>query len=266
MVGLKKTVVIFVAASISFSTILQAHDSYVGYSGAPGSKGTCPCHGVPGGTIIAEGFPSNYVPGKSYIIKIAHGADTNKIVNYNASVRKGAGDSTANAGTITSGDQTETYDVAPNETNGVHLVNSFFNDSSTFNWQAPSVGTGDVKLYVAGLQVGHDGPKNALIITAKESGTAVKTSEVQRNRPLYIFLSGVNKIVTQLPPGFDPLDGSLKIFDTQGHAIRMNVVSTGNSLIWQGTDKRGDLLTPGTYFFKYIRDKDQFDGRIVVAR
>ncbi len=50
------------------SVQVMATTSRTGYSGAPGSRGTCAssCHGVSGGTLVLVGFPTTYVPGQVY--------------------------------------------------------------------------------------------------------------------------------------------------------------------------------------------------------
>ena len=146
-------------------TIVIAFPPYVGYSGAPGSSGSCAstCHGTTGGTIQITGFPTEYVPGNSYIITISH-VGGNSIRNFNGSCRIGTG--SQNAGVITAGSNTSVYNVS-SETNGIHFTSS--NQSSgTFNWTAPAMGTGDVKLYIAGLQGSKNGPNTNLVLTSTE--------------------------------------------------------------------------------------------------
>src|SRR5512139_3091218 len=121
--------------------VAMAEVTFTGYSGAPGSGGTCAgeCHGGSGGTIQAVGFPTAYTPGQSYVVSVVHRGGSS-IANFNASVRIGSGSQTA--GTITAGYLTATYSTG-NEANGVHLSGRD-QDSCTFNWQAPSPGVGDV--------------------------------------------------------------------------------------------------------------------------
>ena len=137
----KKMLAIGMGILIVSATISNAHETYTGYSGAPGSEGACtPCHGTTGGQITATGFPSAYSPGAAYTIKIAH-SSSGIIVNFNASCRVGA--SSQNAGTIAAGTNTAVYNVATYETNGVHFGTSMM-DSGTFKSTAPP-GTGAVK-------------------------------------------------------------------------------------------------------------------------
>jgi hypothetical protein len=148
-----------------------AHTSYTGYSGAPGSNGTCAssCHGVSGGTITVTGFPSTYTPGQSYTVKVAHNGGA-KIQQFNGSCRIGT--SSTNAGVIASSYNTATYNVT-SETNGVHLAIAT-SDSGKFLWTAPAVGTGQVRLYVAGTQTtSSSGPNTTLVLSATEGAVPI---------------------------------------------------------------------------------------------
>ncbi|MEE9553752.1 MAG: T9SS type A sorting domain-containing protein [candidate division Zixibacteria bacterium] len=136
--------------AILFVTVF-AHSNYTGYSGAPGSNGSCSnsCHRqysfVP--NITVTGFPEVYEPETQYTIAVAHESGST-INQFNASVRIGEG--SENAGVLAEGINTAIYDT-PNETNGAHW-NSADIDSGTFIWTSPPTGTGEVRLYWAGLQ------------------------------------------------------------------------------------------------------------------
>jgi hypothetical protein len=137
-----------------------AHASYMGYSGAPGCSGTCAgsCHGGSGGTVAISGFPQSYTPNQQYLITIRK-LSGSSIRNFNASCRIGTG--SQNAGTIAAGTGTSTYNTS-GETNGVHL-SSINQDSATFSWTAPTVGTGNVRLYVGALQGNYSSGLNTVI-------------------------------------------------------------------------------------------------------
>lgn len=146
---------------------LYAHDNYTGRSGAPG-RDTCAssCHGGPVmNTVQVIGFPTVYTPGAAYLLTIKK-VSGGTIVNFNASCRVGAS-GTTNAGTITSGLQTSTYNVT-GETNGVHFT-SANHDSGRFTWTAPAAGTGLVKLYAGAIQTDIDGDNNTIVLTATEA-------------------------------------------------------------------------------------------------
>jgi hypothetical protein len=133
------------------SNAVLARNHYTGYSGAPGSNGTCTnsCHGQYSfpQTVNMTGFPTQYTPGEQYVISVSR--DSGAVINqFNASVRVGTGEEIA--GILTAGLNTEIYNT-PNETNGVHWTAANI-DSGTFLWTAPDPGVGEVRLYWAGLQ------------------------------------------------------------------------------------------------------------------
>jgi len=142
-----------------------AFPEYQGYSGAPGTGGTCAgtCHGSGTGSITISNFPTVYTPNQAYLLTINR-LSGSSIANFNGSVRIGTGSS--NAGTLTAGTGTSTYNTT-GETNGIHFTSN--NQlTGTFNWMAPSAGTGDVKLYVAGHQGTYNGPNTVLALVATE--------------------------------------------------------------------------------------------------
>lgn len=156
---------------LAFSLTLPAlaRNNYTGYSGAPGSRGTCAssCHGGGGGTVTVTGFPETYAPGQSYTISIQRSSGSS-IGNFNASCRIGTGSNPA--GVLSGGTNTATYNVSQ-ETNGVHL-SSNNQTSGTFNWQAPASGTGPVRLYVAAHQGNYSGANTEIVFLSEESAAA----------------------------------------------------------------------------------------------
>lgn len=156
--------------------ILFAHPNFTGYSGAPGSKGTCAssCHGFPGGTIALSGFPSTYTPGQNYTLKVSHGSG-GIIANFNASVRIGSG--STNAGVLSAGQNCATYNTA-GETNGIHFSTES-QDSGSFSWTAPDTSVGEVRLYLAGHQgTTSDDPNTELVFSATPSACLAVRGDV----------------------------------------------------------------------------------------
>jgi hypothetical protein len=153
--------------SILIASPVYAHTNYTGYSGAPGRE-TCAssCHGGGGGTITVTGFPTSYNPNQQYLLAVQHTSGST-IVNFNASCRIGTG--TGNAGVIAAGSGTSTYNVN-GETNGVHFTSGNL-DSGTFSWTAPPAGTGEVRLYVGGLQGSYGGANTTLTLLASEASS-----------------------------------------------------------------------------------------------
>jgi hypothetical protein len=151
------------SALLLLATSLFAHPTYIGYSGAPGALGRCAssCHGLPGGTVQVFGFPNQYTPNQAYLITVRKISGL-AIKNFNASVRLATGP--VNAGLISAGDFTETYNVS-GETNGVHMTTLDL-DSATFTWLAPNVGFGIVRMYVGAHQGLRDTGTNTTIVLA----------------------------------------------------------------------------------------------------
>lgn len=167
---MKKSLIL--AAILMTALLLYARTDYTGYSGAPGSYGTCAysCHGtIGGGTIQINGFPTEYVPLQTYNVTIFH-TGGNQISQFNGSCRAGFG--TQNAGVISAASRTETYNVAV-ETNGIHFSTAS-QDTAAFDWTAPHLGTGEVRLYIAGQQDGQYGPNTILVLVANEQHTNVE--------------------------------------------------------------------------------------------
>lgn len=152
---------------LSLAGATFARSNYRGYSGAPGSLGTCAssCHGSTNGTVEVTGFPTSYVPDSTYLITIANNGGQS-INNFNGSVRVGTG--STNAGVITAGTNTSTYNVTQ-ETNGIHWTSNN-HTSGTFNWQAPAEGTGTVRLYVGAHQgTSENGANTSIELVADEA-------------------------------------------------------------------------------------------------
>jgi hypothetical protein len=157
--------VIFLIASI-----IYAHPNFTGYSGAPGSNGTCAssCHGSGTGTITITGFPSTYQPLSTYRIVINHNGGS-KIYNLNASTRIGS--ATTTAGTFTPITNSTTYSDVES---GVHASSNLV-DSVVFQWTAPESGGEVITLYIAGLQGSYSGVNTKISIPSSPLLTSVNS-------------------------------------------------------------------------------------------
>jgi hypothetical protein len=234
-----------VAATTLFVAAALALPGYTGYSGAPGTAGTCAgtCHGSGTGTIQTVGFPTAYEPGQSYVIRVFKQSGSS-ISNFNASVR--VGDGTQTAGTITAGYVTATYSTG-SEPNGVHL-SSNSQDSCTFNWQAPDPAVGDVKLYVAGHQ-GNQGGANTVTVLTSSPMTGVNEGT---RRPLGMTFelrpsvaAGPVGIRLSAPTGSHP---SLRVVDRVGRVVaRIGAPESEQLVVWRPLDRDGRRLAAGTY-------------------
>lgn len=167
--------------SLTLAGSLFARSNYRGYSGAPGSLGTCAssCHGSGGGTVEITGFPTEYVPDSTYLITIT-AVSGSSINNFNGSVRVGTG--STNAGTISGGTGTATYNVT-GETNGIHL-SSNNRTSGTFNWLAPASGTGTVRLHSGAFQGTNMNSGRSTSITLVATEAVVESPPDQASNPV----------------------------------------------------------------------------------
>jgi hypothetical protein len=226
-----------------------AHASYTGYSGAPGSSGRCAasCHGSSGGSIQVSGFPTEYVPGDIYTLTISHSSGST-IRQFNGSCRVGTG--SANAGLIAAGTGIVTYNVA-SETNGVHL--SAQNQSSaTFLWTAPAAGTGDVRLYIAGLQGSLSGQNTTLALVAAEQSTeAIGGPSTGGPATLLSGSNHPNPFPAQTTIAYDLPHAApvwLQIFDATGRSLtnfsRQETAGT-HEFTWDSS-----LYPAGVYFYR----------------
>ena len=228
---------IIVCGILGLAVAISARTSYTGYSGAPNSKGTCAtdCHGGSGGTIKATGFPASYVPGQKYSITVSHDGGS-KIAQFNASTRIGSG--SKNAGTLAAGASTSVYNTS-GETNGVHF-SSTSQDNGTFNWTAPSEGTGSVKLYLAGLQGSKSGQNTSLELTSQEATTSAYVPLVNKNPVQYKVSIAEKSIIVSKEFAETPI--SVSLFSADGKKIRSKITDIGSGLVMQRPQKSGVYL------------------------
>jgi hypothetical protein len=229
--------------------IVLGHATYTGYSGAPGSNGACAssCHGNSGGTIEINGFPEFYTPGQEYEITISH-AGGDAIRQFNGSCRIGT--ESNNAGVISSGTGTITYNNT-HETNGIHFSSANQN-SGTFNWTAPSSGTGDVRLYIAGLQGGHNGLNSILAILSEEQTSGIDDEAQATPDRLQLSQNYPNPFNASTTVEFSLAESQpvkLVIYDILGNKVRTifdrHAAAGFHTLIFDASE-----LSSGVYFYR----------------
>ena len=166
------------------SGFLFAKPSNTGYSGAPGSKGTCAssCHGSGKGSIIINGLPTEYEPQKTYDIVVTYSSGS-KISNFNLSSRVGS--STVVAGTFTAKSNSSLYSINGTES-GIHASSNNI-DTAKFTWTAPAEGTGNVSFYLAGMQGSTKSGTNTKIVAAvlEKITTNISNNEIPNELTLY---------------------------------------------------------------------------------
>jgi hypothetical protein len=235
-----------VLALCATASLCVASATFTGYSGAPGTTGTCAgfCHGSGGGTITVSGFPDSYTPGQAYVVTVAHTGGSS-IQNFNASVRVGTGP--ANAGTITAGTNTAVYSVS-GETNGIHFSTPG-QASGTFTWTAPSPGVGPVKLYLAGHQgATSGGPNTEIMLTADGAGIAEPGNQV-RTAPAFTVEPTVARTALVLRAGNLPRAANVRVIDLSGRCVARIPIRAGKDVAvsWPLLDRAGRRLPAGVY-------------------
>jgi hypothetical protein len=244
-----RQLIIYVTTFIaSITCIASGHATFIGYSGAPGTSGRCAtsCHGGGGGTIQINGFPTEYVPGQTYTITISHSSGST-IRQFNGSCRIGTG--SQNAGVIIAGTRTVTYNTS-GETNGIHLSTTS-QDNCTFQWTAPSAGTGNVKLYIAGQQGSSSGANSTLTLLASEQVTGINETDEISN---YIDISNnfPNPFNAQTTIRYSLPEQSMvwiEVFDILGHKIETIAEGTKPAGSYQAIWDAGDQSS-GIYFYR----------------
>jgi hypothetical protein len=238
-----KTLAAVAVAVLLAAPALFAEPTYTGYSGAPGSDGSCAgsCHGSGGGTITVSGFPTNYVAGQTYTITV----NGSGMSNFNGSVRFGSGSVTA--GTLGAGTNTAIYHVT-GEPDGVHLGGA--NQSTgTFTWTAPTPASQEVKLYIAGHQGASGGPNTEIVLTALASGVA---EGPRPPAPAAAFRVEPTVATVRLNLRIDsPLDrASVRIVDRTGRIRARFDLAPGvdQTVSWPLLDANGTRLGPGVYY------------------
>ena len=249
------------------STIALGGPSYTGYSGAPGTAGTCAglCHGTSGGTIVVDGFPTTYIPGQAYIVKVKHDGGS-RISNFNASVRIGSG--TGRAGTITAGLNTATYNTGQ-EQNGIHFSTAN-RDSGIFTWTAPNPGVGEVRLYLAGMQsTSVNGPNTVITLIAIEgSGLSEINSPILPRLSLVIKPNVVDKLLQMNLSTPNNLDAQLRIIEQTGRIIKNFKISDSDSrtqtIVWEPINDKGKRLSTGIYFASLESNKERIIRKFTI--
>jgi hypothetical protein len=250
-----KTISVFIMGLL-FSGLLLANNTFVGYSGAPASNGTCTrsCHIQNDFTpdCIISGFPETYVPGQQYLISVHNGSGP--VINqFNCSVR--SDDDSTIAGHLTSDLGTETYTIT-NETEGIHWLTAS-TDSGAFIWTAPQVMTGPVTLYWSGLQgtraIGAD---QQVVLHATEINNSIDyianipeqlTLEQNYPNPFNISTS-IEFEVSQ------PGEIVIEVANILGQSVYFALINDAQpgryTVHWYGLDDNGRELPSGTYFYR----------------
>jgi hypothetical protein len=269
-VGMNKSLVFSMILLVSSNVF--ARNSYIGYSGAPGSRGTCAvtCHYRDNFTpsITITGFPEFYEPGQQYTVTIDHTSGSS-ISQFNASIRIGSGSD--NGGVISAGINTAIYSHSQ-ETNGVRWSSSYTN-SGTFIWTAPDAGTGEVRLYYAGLQGSlSNGASHDTVLISHEITTDVKNTHtlpsgfsLRQNYPNPFNNETIIRV-------YVPKSGKirLEIANLLGQRVfeynrEVDSPRTVN-IVWDGRDSNGNDPPSGIYFYRLITENGTITRKMLLLR
>ena len=151
---------IFILGSIIAIAILFYPQSTIGkLTGSPGGKTGSPmdnsdctsCHNVTATTVSTTDISSNipsagYIPGNIYTITGMGGKGFEITCEENTNNTK--------TGTLFNTNSSETQ-LVNNGTSITHTANGLTSNTWSFDWQAPSIGTGDVTFYGAFIAAGY---------------------------------------------------------------------------------------------------------------
>lgn len=261
-----KIAVLTFGLSFMISALAYGHANFTGYSGAPGCNGRCAssCHGVNGGTIQVSGFPSQYIPGQAYTISISHSGGST-IKQFNGSCRIGTG--SQDAGVISAGTNTATYNTSV-ETNGIHL-SSTDRDNGTFIWTAPSSGTGEVRLYVAGHQGSYSGQNSTISLIATEQSTGIPGDEYAGTPNEFSLKDNYpNPFNAVTTIGYDlPATShvTIDIFDVLGQKVE-TIVDAEQQAGYHQISWNANNLPTGIYFYRIQADDFKATKRMLLLK
>jgi hypothetical protein len=258
------TLFLAISAVVISSPLSFGRTSYTGYSGAPGSNGSCAssCHGSGGGTIQVSGFPTEYVPGQAYTVSVAHNGGST-IRQFNGSCRIGTG--SQNAGVIATGTRTVTYNTS-GETNGIHLSSTSQNDC-TFQWTAPQAGTGTVRLYIAGQQGNSGGANTSLTLVATEQQSGIDDDHLIPEKAVLISnypnpFNGSTTLRFTLPTSGKIGIDIFNIVGQKVESLYSGVANAGEfSIAWNAS-----RFPSGIYFARLTFGEKAFNHRITLLK
>jgi hypothetical protein len=252
------------------ATRLAAVPGLVGFSGAPGTLGSCAihCHGTTGGSILVSGFPGQYEPGDTYLINVSHHGGA-AISNFNASVRKA--NDTPCAGAIVPGPNLELYSSGTDSI-GIHF-SSANQDSGSFFWIAPAPGGDSVELYLSGMQGTSTAGLSTLVrLVAAEAPGGV--SENPGNRALPVRFELLNRLVRDYLvlrwQSRGPQTVRIDVIEPSGRRVALLAAGAGSAgeeyLLWKPVGRQGEALAPGSYFAVMTAGAARLTRRFTVVR
>ena len=161
---LKAIVLSAVVAMVMLSPVIEANSNGKHYA-----SGGCGCHSNAPSVTISENFPSSYTPGQTYSIQIT--------VSGGASGTNGGFNVEVDKGTFSTGGSTSV------KVSGKSITHSnALNRAWTFDWTAPSAGSGTVNVDIAAMSA-NGAYGNSGDAWSTMSSTITETVVVTNNPP-----------------------------------------------------------------------------------
>jgi hypothetical protein len=252
------------------ATRLAAVPGLVGFSGAPGTLGSCAihCHGTIGGSILVSGFPVEYEPGDTYRINVSHhGGEA--ISNFNASVRRA--NDTPCEGALVPGPNLELYSSGTDSI-GIHF-SSANQDSGWFLWIAPAPGDDSVELYLSGMQgTSMAGLSTLVRLVAAKAPGGVAENPGKGTLPVRFEL--LNRLVRDYLilrwQSRGPQAVRIDVIEPSGRRVATLAAGAGSAgeeyRLWKPVSRQGGALAPGSYFAVLTAGTLRLTRRFTVIR
>jgi len=259
-------------------------------TGAPGEGNCTNCHsGVnnAGSGVLQLSMPTAYDPGDTLDLSVALSNTGMERWGFEVTALDVAGDQPA--GQFIVSDPTNTQDQTEGGTGRQYVFQTSAGtydgtaDASsgwTMRWVAPSIGTGPVRFYLAGLAAnsasgnGGDSSYTTTLDVTENVGTSVDDPQ-NGHRPTSPILSGNEpnpfnagtRIRFALPHSDRVV---LKIYNSRGALVRhmdLGSLSAGShSVHWDGADEAARTLPSGTYLYKLATTADVVTGKMVMLK
>lgn len=266
------TTLFFIAIMGIDSAYNHAHTNATGApagrTGSPGDGGlTCSangCHGAtpqPGNNMFFVGVPAaGYNPGQTYLVQ----------VSFNGTNAKGFQISPQNQNgtllgqlinTTTSGNQrTQTVGSGKYITHGI--AQSTANASWTFQWRAPSAGTGPVTFYGAFVN-GRNTELRTQAITVQEN-PAASVNEAGKLQQFRMYPNPVNDRLTLSYTLERAEKVIIKLYDIMGREAMQLLNETQDAGEHQMSYDLKPQLNPGVYFVSVDAGGKRFSQKLLV--
>ena len=162
---LKAILLSAVVVMVTLTPVIEAYSSGRHFSSSSG----CGCHGGSSSSVsISENFPSGYTPGQTYSIQVSvSGGVSGTHGGFNVEVSKGTLSTGGNSGVKVSGKSVTHTNKA--------------NRAWSFDWTAPTSGSGTVTAGIAGMTASGGGTSGDAWTTT--SVTITETVVVSNNPP-----------------------------------------------------------------------------------